>query len=163
MDVAVQALSEHPEFIPVAARWHFSEWGHTDPAGTPESWTAGLAGMADAAGVPGTLLAVADGAAVGVVCLSAADMPGYPAAAGLTPWLKGLYVAPAARGRGYGELLTRRCAAWAGSLGYEALYLYTRRESPAEALYLKLGWRSIHLGHYDGMDATVMRTTLSAV
>ena len=87
-------------------------------------------------------------------------MPGYEPAAGLSPWLKGLYVIPSARRRGYGELLVRRCQDWASSLGFGALHLFTERSSAAQALYTRLGWQAIHGGHDEGIDVTVMRTSL---
>lgn len=160
MGLVVEALGDYPEFVPVVAGWHWREWGHTDPGGSLESWTAGLARQAAADQVPGTLVAVADGSPVGVVCLVARDMPGYEPAARLSPWLKGLYVIPLARSHGYGVLLVRRCQAWAGSLGFDALHLYTLRSSAARALYERLDWQPIHEGHYDGIDVTVMRTVL---
>jgi GNAT superfamily N-acetyltransferase len=160
MDVVVDALSNHPEFVPVAAGWHWNEWGHTDPAGSLGSWTAGLASQAGASRIPGTLIALVDSSPVAVVCLVAQDMSGYKPAAGLGPWIKGLYVIPQARGRGYGQLLVRRCEAWARSLGHDALYLYTQRDSAAEALYRRLDWQTMHIGRYEDIDVTVMRTGL---
>jgi hypothetical protein len=53
---------------------------------------------------------VAGGALVGAVCLVEDDMPGYEAAAGLAPWIKGLYVDQPARRQGYGALLMSRVA-----------------------------------------------------
>jgi GNAT superfamily N-acetyltransferase len=95
-----------------------------------------------------------------VACLVARDMPGYEAAARLSPWLKGLYVIPSARRQGHGELLVRRCQAWASSLGFDALHPYTERSSAAQALYERLDWQVIHDAHYEGIDVTVMRTLL---
>jgi len=146
--------------VPVAAGWHWREWRHTDPGGSLESWTTALGGQADAREIPGTLIALADGLPVGVVCLVAEDMPGYAPAARLTPWVKGLYVIPAARGRGHGERLTRRCEAWAATLGHDALYLYTEHGSAAQALYERLGWQTISTGHYEDIDVSLMRTSL---
>src|SRR5215469_8175016 len=104
MDVVVEPLSSHPNALPVAAEWHFREWGHTDPGGSLEAWTAGMARQAGADQVPGTLIALADRTPVAVVCLVGQDMPGYRAAIGLTPWIKGLYVIPSARRQGVGGL-----------------------------------------------------------
>ena len=160
MDIVIEPLSRHPQLVPVAAGWHWMEWGHTDPGGSLESWTTALGGQADAREIPGTLIALADGLPVGVVCLVAEDMPGYAPAAGLTPWVKGLYVIPEARGRGQGERLTQRCEVWAASLGHDALYLYTERLSAAQALYERLGWQTINTGHYEDIDVSLMRTSL---
>lgn len=157
MDVTVEPLSNHPGAVPMVAEWHFSEWGHTDPGGSLEQWTAGMARQAGADEVPGTVIALADRTPVGVVCLVERDMAGYDPATGLAPWLKGLYVIPSARRQGVGGILVRRCEAWAASLGHEALYLYTERGSGAEALYERLGWRAIHTGQYGGIAVTVMQ------
>jgi GNAT superfamily N-acetyltransferase len=160
MDVVIEPLSRHPELIQVAAEWHWREWGHTDPGGSLESWTTALGGQADAVEIPGTLIALADGSPVGVVCLVAEDMRGYAPATGLAPWVKGLYVIPRARGRGHGERLTRRCEAWAATLGHDALYLYSERGSAAEALYERLGWQTINTGRHEDIDISLMRTSV---
>jgi GNAT superfamily N-acetyltransferase len=161
MDLVVEALSSYPEAVPTVAEWHFTEWGHTDPGGSLEAWTAALARQADADQIPGTLIALTDRAPVAAVCLVEKDMPGYGPAAGLTPWLKGLYVIPSARRQGVGGHLVRRCETWAAALGHRALYLFTEHGSGAQALYERLGWKSIHAGRYDGIAVTVMRTSLS--
>jgi GNAT superfamily N-acetyltransferase len=163
MDLAVEPLSNYPEAVPTVAEWHFREWGHTDPGGSLESWTAGMARQAGAEKVPGTVIALADRTPVGVVCLVEQDMAGYEPAVGLSPWIKGLYVIPAARRQGVGGILVRQCETWAASLGHRALYLYTERDSGAQALYERLNWRAIHTGHYDGIAVTLMQASLQPV
>jgi GNAT superfamily N-acetyltransferase len=59
-------------------------------------------------------------------------------------------------------LLMRRREAWAASLGHQVLYLYTERDSAAQAFYDRLGWRAIDAAYYDGIDVTVMRTSLQS-
>jgi GNAT superfamily N-acetyltransferase len=115
MRLTVEPLSNYPAAAPTVAEWHFGEWGHTDPGGSIETWAAGLARQAGAEKVPGTLLALRGRTPVGVVCLVEQDMAGYEPAMGLSPWLKGLYVIPAARRRGVGGILVRQCEAWAAS------------------------------------------------
>ncbi len=159
MDTLVTALSDYPEFVPVVARWHWQEWGHTDPGGSLSAWTAALARQAGADQIPGTL-AVEAGTPVGAVCLVEADMPGHQAVAALTPWVKGLYVDRPERRRGYGTLLMSRCEAWSAALGHDALYLYTERSSVAERLYARTGWQLLRHDHYDGIDASVMRKSV---
>lgn len=161
MEVIVEPLSAHPRLVSVTAEWHFKEWGHTAPGGSLETWTAGMARQASADHVPGTLIALADGAPAGVVCLVAHDMPGYEPAVPLTPWIKGLYVVPSQRRCGLGSVLMRRCEAWAASLGYPDLYLYTERGSGAQALYAHLGWEPIQAARYEQIDAIVMWKALS--
>jgi GNAT superfamily N-acetyltransferase len=160
MDIIVEPLSNYPEAVPAVAEWHFSEWGHTDPGGSLAAWTAALARQAGAEAVPGTLVAVNGQTPVGVVCLVEQDMAGYEPAAGRAPWIKGLYVVPSARRRGIGATLTRHCAAWAARLGHRDLYLYTERDSGAQALYESLRWELIHAGRYDGIAVSLMRASL---
>src|SRR6266567_3651223 len=155
MDVVVEPLSSHPDAVPTVAEWHFRAWGHADPGGSLETWTAGMARKAGAGEVPGTLIALAARTPVAVVCLVERDMPGYWPAAGLTPWIKGRYVIPSARRQGVGGLLVRRCEAWAARIGQTALYLYTERGPGALE---PISWQAIHAGRYDGIAMTVMRT-----
>jgi GNAT superfamily N-acetyltransferase len=156
--VVVEPLARHPELIPIAAEWHFREWGHTDPGSSVEAWTAAMTRqVGEGASI---LIALADGSAAGVVGLVAQDMPGYGPAAGLTPWVKGLYVDPSQRRKRVGTHLMHHCEAMAASLGNRSLYLYTERGSPAQALYERLNWHAIHVGRYDGIGITVMRTSL---
>jgi GNAT superfamily N-acetyltransferase len=161
MEAVVTALSDYPEFVPVVARWHWQEWGHTDPGGTVSGWEAGLARQAGAHRIPGTLVAVEAGSPVGAVCLVETDMPGHPPVAALSPWIKGLYVEESVRRHGYGRLLMSRCEAWAAELGHDALYLFTERGSAAERLYTKTGWQLVRHDQYEGIEAAVMRKSLS--
>ena len=124
--------------------------GAPDPGGSLEAWTAGLAGQAGADRVAGTLLALRGVASqAGVVCLVGHDMPGFEPAAGLTPWIKGLYVIPPARRRGVGGLLSCDGARHGRRpLAARPTYLYAERGSAAQALYQRRGWRTIHVGRY---------------
>jgi hypothetical protein len=60
----------------MAAEWHWGEWGHTDPGGSLEAWTAGMARQAGADEVPGTLITLVDRVPVGLVCLVGQDTVG---------------------------------------------------------------------------------------
>src|SRR5258708_11083187 len=152
MDTVVTALSDYPEFVPVVARWHWQEWGHTDPGGTLSAWTAGLARQAGADHITGTLVAVETGTPVGAVCLVETDMPGHPPVAALSPWIKGLYVDAPARRRGYRSPLMSRCETWAAALGHDALYLYTEGGSAADQLYLRPAWQLFPHAHYHALS-----------
>ena len=46
---------------------------------------------------------------------------------------------------------------------HQDLYLYTERDSNAQALYKRLNWRAIHAGSYDGIAVTVMQTSLASI
>jgi putative acetyltransferase len=65
-----------------------------------------------------------------------------------------MYLAPAARGRGLGGTLIRRCLAKAAELGYKRVYLETMPElRQAMALYERFGWKYLdgpmgNTGHF---------------
>ena len=86
MHAVVTALSDYPEFVPIVARWHWQEWGHTDPGGTLSGWEAGLARQAGADRIPGTLVAVEAGAAVGAASAGRVAVLADPAAARCFSW-----------------------------------------------------------------------------
>ena len=80
--------------------------------------------------------------------------------------LYSLMVAPAARGRGLGETLTREAAGMAARTGCDRLRLEVRASNaPAIALYEKLGFvrKTTVAGYYsDGEDAMRMELPLAA-
>jgi predicted N-acetyltransferase YhbS len=151
----IEPLAEHAAFVPVVAAWHFGEWGHADPAGTVESWTAALAERTRRDGVPCTYVAVEGGVPVGSAALVDADMDTHPE---MTPWLAGVYVVPEWRGRGVGTALVRRAAARAAELGLRHLYLYSTRPG----FYARLGWRALGTEPHEGEVVTLMRLDLGA-
>jgi GNAT superfamily N-acetyltransferase len=62
----------------------------------------------------------------------------------LTPWLAGVYVPPAFRGRGHAAALVRHVEAAARAAGVGTLWLYTWTAAP---LYARLGWVQTGLEH----------------
>ena len=129
----IAPIWRHEELIPVIAKWHWDEWGHADPTGSLESWTSGLQGRTAVDAIPTTYVALSDrGEPIGSVVLVEQDMDTHPE---LSPWLAGLYVLPAYRGRGLGTALARHATDRCIAMGFEKLYLYTSR---ARSLYGRL-------------------------
>lgn len=169
MDFTVELLADHMEFVPLLADWHWAEWESEDPQGTPEKWAERLARRTRRDGIPTTLVAMsspvsgavagvpAGGHLLGSASLVEHDLPPRP---DLTPWLAGVYVAPAWRGRGVGSALVRRAVAFTAALDIPRLYLHT---STAERLYAALGWEVLDRCQYAGQDMTIMAIVPAAV
>ena len=107
----------------------------------PQDALAYWKGVADAVGNSETVLIVAetDGAILGTVQIGIATMPNQPHRADL----KKLLVHRRARGQGLSRLLMDAAESAAVAHGRHVLVLDTATESPAEAIYEKLGWQRV--------------------
>jgi GNAT superfamily N-acetyltransferase len=80
-------------------------------------------------------VAESDGGVIGTVGAGSSDVTGTAA-------LTALWVAPAARGRGVGEVLVNVVLEWAKDGGYEQVMLWVvEGNSAAESLYRRTGFR----------------------
>ena len=142
-------------------RRHCGAGAPADPglAGPLAAAGAGGYGGGAAAKVPGALeprhaanrLAAHEaGQAIGTASLRASDLPGREE---LSPWLGGVYVAPAFRGRGIASALCRTVEERAAALGHDRLYLFTLDQ---QALYQRLGWRAIERTSWRGRAIDLM-------
>jgi GNAT superfamily N-acetyltransferase len=154
--VRVESIADHLELVPVIARWHWNEWGHTDRGGSLESWTAGLGERTNRDRVPTMFVAFLGDVPVGSSVLVEHDMD---TRLDLSPWLAGIYVLPEHRRKGVASALVERAMAEASRFGVGRLYLYTRS---AVALYETLGWRAFGSEHYEGRDVVLMSVELPA-
>lgn len=100
--------------------------------------------------LPIAWLAHQGGQAAGTASLRVSDLPGRE---DLTPWLGGVYVAPAFRGRGIASALCRTVERGAVELGFDRLYLFTLDQ---RALYEHLGWHTLERAAWRGHDADLM-------
>lgn len=91
LSVSIELLADHPDLVPVLARWHRDEWGQFVPGGSLEAWTRGLAGRAHRDRIPMTLVALVNGHPAGSSSLVQYDLH---TRRDLTPWLAGVYVSP---------------------------------------------------------------------
>jgi GNAT superfamily N-acetyltransferase len=154
MSVMIVTTADRPDLAPVTARWRW------------EAFLKGQGGsLADAMAeeaapatgpTPRTCVLLRDDEPVGMASLAARDLDPRP---DLTPWLAGVFVAPPARGRGYAVRLVAAVEAQAASLRVPTLWLYTRS---AEALYARIGWRTVERFAYREKDYALMRRDLSA-
>jgi GNAT superfamily N-acetyltransferase len=156
MRLRIEPAADHLDLVPVVAGWHWEHGGWQDPTGSVESWTRGLLTRTNRDRVPATFLAFDDRNPVGSATLVEHDIPDRSDLASLRPWLAGVYVIPAARGRGVGSELVTHAEARAASFGVKRLYLYTRE---AAAFYVRLGWRVLRHDHFAG-PITIMARDL---
>jgi predicted N-acetyltransferase YhbS len=141
--------------VPTIAAWHWAEWGHTDPGGSLERWTAGLRGRVGRHVIPTTLVAFAGAEPVGSVALVEHDMSIWRQ---YSPWLSGMYVVAEHRGGGIGTALLAACEEEAALLGVETLYLYTHS---AEDFYRRYGWSVVARDVYGGETVAIMSKAMS--
>lgn len=101
----ISPLAKCPHLAQLLARWHFAEWGHLYPGGTVAGWLDHIRTRMNADRIPLTIIALDDREQpVGTAAITAHDMETHPE---LSPWLGGVYVVPAQRGRGVAIALIR--------------------------------------------------------
>jgi GNAT superfamily N-acetyltransferase len=148
--VRIESLADHLDLVETIGRWHWDEWGHSDPEGSLEAWTANLRRFTNRDRIPTTYIALEGEELLGSVSLNECDME---TRRDLTPWISGVYVKPDARGRGVASALMCYAVQQAGRMGIDRLYLYT---NSAAGLYEKLGWRIIGHEPYEGTVVSLM-------
>jgi GNAT superfamily N-acetyltransferase len=146
----IDYLADHPLLVPQLARLHFEQWGYLRPAESLEDRTRRLDACCGRGGVPSVVVALEGGTLCGSAMLVANDMETRP---DLTPWLAGVYVVAARRGRGYGSALVQRVEAEASALGVRRLHLYT---PGAADFYSRLGWSLDERCEYLGQQVVIM-------
>ena len=146
----IDYLADHPEFLRTLAEWQHGEWGHLRPGDSVEARMARLRNFSECDRIPLTVVAHDDGELLGSASLIPHDMDTRME---LTPWLAGVFVAPAHRRRGIGAALVRRVMAEAGRLSVPVLYLYTVH---SEKFYASLGWSLQEHSTYHGHDIVIM-------
>jgi N-acetylglutamate synthase-like GNAT family acetyltransferase len=73
-----------------------------------------------------------------------------------TPWLAGVFVAPAHRRRGVGRALADHVLCEAAVRGYSTVYLFT---PSAQDYFAHLGWSIVEHTRYKEADVTIMSHT----
>jgi GNAT superfamily N-acetyltransferase len=151
----IDYLADHEELIPLVARWSFEEWSYLHPEKPLEDITKSFSQRTNRNRLPICLVAFEDEKPVGMASLKPTDLP---ARRDLSPWLAGVYVLEAFRGRGIGSELVRKveCKAW--GLGYEKLYLFT---PDAEEFYKRMDWEVFEENEYNDYPVIVMEKNLS--
>jgi GNAT superfamily N-acetyltransferase len=152
MTHTIVAVSDRPELAPIVATWLMAEFGY--PGGrTVEELTAKI--LAPAVGPEESFVLLDRDRPVGTASLVHDDLASRR---DLTPWLAGVFVEPAYRGRGYASVLVRRVEAFASAASVATLWLYTWT---AESLYARLGWERVGLETNRGEEVVLMARRLT--
>lgn len=149
------AVSERPDLAPIVARWRVEAFFNEPGGWTVERMTAAILAPPD--GPEETFVLFDQDRPVGTAGLVREDLETRP---DLTPWLAGVFVEPAFRGRGYASALVRQVEAFARTASVPALWLYTLK---AEALYARLGWQRVGLEWEGNHDVVLMRRDLTGL
>ena len=153
MSRQIAAVSDRPELAPLVAQWRVNAFFNRPGGYTVEEMTALI--LAPPVGPEEAFVLFDGGRPVGTAGLVHSDLDARP---DLTPWLAGLFVEPAFRGRGHAAALIRRVEAFALAASVPVPWLYT---STAEPLYLRLGWQRVGMEQENGQAVALMRRVLS--
>ena len=155
--VTVQLLADNEQLIAAIGELRWREWGHPPEPVDLEWWVEVTAREAGRDRLPITWVALdARGAALGAVGLGEYDLEDRR---DRSPWVYGMIVRPDRRGRGVGSLLLAHLEAWAGSRGYQQVWVATGGQ--AIDFYRKCGWElSETVERASGEAATVLTKRL---
>ena len=146
--VEIVAVSARPDLAPMRARWIVDAF-FSEPGGyTVDEMTAIT--RATHPGPRDSFVLFDGGRPVATAGFSQTDLDTRP---DLAPWLVGVWVDPAYRGRGHAATLVRWVEGVARWHGAATLWLYTTK---AEGLYLKLGWTRVGLEREGKRDVEVI-------
>jgi predicted N-acetyltransferase YhbS len=151
--VDIELLADRPEFIPQLAEWHFREWAYLRPGDSVANRIRLLRERSGRTELPVTFVASSGPELLGSAMLMHHEMDTHPQ---FTPWLAGVFVAPAQRGQRIGRALAEHVIRAAAERGYSTTYLFT---PSAEAFFSHLGWSIVEHTHYRGADVTIMSHT----
>lgn len=149
----IVTISSEPGLAPVVARWLVQTFFNYPGSYTVEEMTALILAPSDG---PKETFVLFDGSQpVGTAAMIPADLDARP---DLTPWLAGLFVEPAFRGRGHAKALVHQVESFASSAAVSVLWLYTLG---AEAFYARLGWVKAGLEEDRGQAVVLMKRVLN--
>lgn len=152
--MAIVALHQKPQYIPVLAQWFHHQWGYLHPGRLMEDIIKELKYSAKPnKGLPSIIVLEIHGEAVGTASLIEHDMPELEKSRAMTPWLASVYVTPEYRGQGVGEQLLDAMEEQAKNLGYQQIYLYTPDQ---KSWYEKYDWKLLEHIIYHKREVDIM-------
>lgn len=150
--VPIIVLASGMAELEVCARWRAETFSVLNASAADElaSLQAFVADPTDQV----ALMAMHDGQPAGIALLARSEIaPVHD----VTPWLAGLYVAPAHRRHGVGAALVRAIEGQARQRGHHRLFLYT---TDAADYYQRLGWSIVDRTRWNGADTVLMAIDL---
>ena len=155
--MVIDYLANHKEFIPEVTDLIYGQWADLFQAAgtTRETLKELIVERATTDQLPITLVALSAGTLIGTGSIKLSEPGTKP---GLSPWLAGMYVKEAYRGKGVGALILGAIEATAKELGVNSLYLSV---GTAEGFYKHLGWVVLErVNSYGVKDVTLMTKDL---
>ena len=149
----IELLADRPEFIPTLAEWHFREWAYLRPGDSVANRVRLLQERSGRTEPPLTFIASSGAELLGSAMLIHREMDTHLQ---FTPWLAGVFVAPAHRRRGVGSALAEHVVREAAVRGYPTVYLFTPN---AQDFFSRLGWSIVEGTRYRDTDVTIMSHT----
>lgn len=151
----ILALQPASPEIAICAKWRIEAFGDVLGKSLEEDIDALKALAADEVD-RAILFAACDGAPAGTCLLVPRELePCHP----VSPWLAGLFVAPAFRRRGIGRHLVHAIEDEARARGHGQIFLYTDEET--KPYYEALGWRAGERFHWKGLPTLLMTRRLT--
>jgi GNAT superfamily N-acetyltransferase len=132
MITKVEPLDNHPELVPLCARWNYETWGRDNGRSGEETIEAFLGFLAPESSQK-AFVGFVSGLPVGLSLLIENDLETH---SHLRPWLASLYVVPEMRLIGVGRAMVEATEKAALRQGNEQLYLYTAETG----YYERMGW-----------------------
>lgn len=152
MITKVEPLENHPELVPLCARWNFEAWGR-DAGRTMEETVDDFLRLLDPLSKRKALVGFVSGLPVGLSLLIENNLESHPH---LKPWLASVYVIPGMRLIGIGKTLIEATEAATRKQGHKELYLYTSEVDYCE----RLGWQKLEPLSGDNDGSWIMRKEL---
>lgn len=137
--VKISFLADHPEIIPVLARWFRAQWSEYYADRTLDDIAQDFISEANREDLPVRLVAFADGELAGTITLRDRAFRTLPE---FHPGLGGLLVVEQYRGKGIGSELIRAGMDLARGQGYQRVYAAT---VAARGILERLGWTPVHV------------------
>jgi GNAT superfamily N-acetyltransferase len=155
-EITIDYLKNHEAGIPRLAMYSHQEWKpvYDRAQMTFDDVVRSYAQRVNTDVLPLALVAIYQGTIIGTGSLKLQDLDVRPQ---FTPWLGGLFVVEAYRGRGVASALIRRLIAEARRLDIHRLYLWT---PTAAELYAKFGWVNLEKLDYCGYRISIMKNEL---
>ena len=142
----IESIADRLDLIDPLVEMHRNQWG-------PE-WAEQVRHSTLRDAIPTVFVATEGNELIGSAMLVDEDMTTRK---DLSPWLGGVYVKPAYRGRGIGTALTKHAMEQAAKMGIPLLWLYT---PTSRYMYERLGWDYVSEEGYLGENVTIMRLNL---
>lgn len=149
-------LADHPNVIPILARWFHDEWRAFYGKRTAVDVAREFEVCGNRDRLPIVLVAFDGSTPCGTAALKAASILTH---VHLGPWLSGLYVAPDQRRRGVASELISAVVQEAERQEFRTLYVAARG---GDRLFERLGWTVLESTTYHGEELTILRRIIEA-